>query len=56
VPVALGGFDTFVDLTLGEVFAWPKLAIRTRVGATVRFTIAGGTSLMRGLVIWIKPP
>ena len=43
--VTLGGLDQLLDFALGEVFAWPKLTVGARVGVTVRFTVAGETSL-----------
>ena len=43
--VALGGLDQLLDFALGEVLAWPKLTVGARVGVTVRFTVAGETSL-----------
>ena len=49
VPVAptvsRGGFHQPLDLGLRQVLAGPQVALGGRVGLTVRFTVAGATSL-----------
>ena len=43
--VSRGGFHQPLDLGLGQVLAGPQLAVGWRLGVTVRFTVAGETSL-----------
>ena len=43
--VALGGLDQLLDLALGQVFPRSNSALGRRIGVTVRFAVAGDTSL-----------
>jgi hypothetical protein len=48
VPVApalaVGGLEQTLDLRFSQVLARPQVGIRTPLGATVRFLVAGVTS------------
>ena len=47
----LGRLDQLLDLALGQVFARAQLALGRRLGVTVRFSVAGETSLRFGFAM-----
>ena len=51
VAIALGSLDQLLDLALGQVFAGRSSALGRRIGVTVRFSVAGETSLMFGFAM-----
>ena len=55
-PAVLAGcLDQLPDLGLGQVFAGPQLGIgRRRLGLTVRFSMAGVTSLRGDFLQWFQ--
>ncbi len=60
VPVApavsLGGFHQPLDLGLGQVLAGAQVGVGRRLGVTVRFTVAGVTSLRCDLAMGFALP
>jgi hypothetical protein len=54
--VALGGVDQLLDFALGQVLAWPKLAVGAAGRPNCPFYVAGETSLRRVFAICFKPP